>query len=963
MNNKTRLLVAALLSLAVIALTLLMSQAPVTGREIGYAVWEAPTQSLSVTKRASAAFVPSGGQLTYTLAVTNTGDVNLTATITDILPANVTLGGTPGGTIIMPPGWIVWSPVALAPHEVWIKTVVVTVTASYAGPLTNTVQVATLEGASGTATAVVTAEQVIAGLTVRNDGPTPLGSPTTLTATLTSGSHVTYDWYFGDGVTLFGAGPVVTHTYPYIGPYMASVMARNDVSAMGALSSVTIRDAAITGLTAVNSSPTWLGYATTLTATVATGSNVTYHWNFGDGQTGSGAVVSHVYPSLGTYTAVVTASNSLGGVSAATSVTITAVPVTGLAVINDSPTLIGDVTTFTATVATGENVTYAWAFGDGATGSGAVVTHTYPALGFYTAIVTATNNVNSMYATSRVTITDGSITGLTARNSSPTWLGYPTTLTATVATGKNVTYLWAFGDGALGNGPVVAHTYPHLGTYTAVVTASNSLNVVTATTIVTITAVPVTGLTAANDSPTMIGAPTTLTATATTGENITYAWTFGDGASGSGRVVTHVYPRLGFYTAIVTASNSVSVIAATTRVTITDGSITGLIAVNSSPTRLGATTKLTATVATGSNVAYFWNFGDGKTASGALASHVYSSIGTYTAMVTASNSLGGMSAATVVTILDAPVTGLVATNDGPTPLGYPTTLHAVITAGSNVTYTWDFGDGGIGYGKDVKHTYPAYGTYTAIVRASNSVGTPQTAFTQVRVVARIYLPLVLKGWSPPPVTPTPTPTITPTPTVTPTPGPQDVVVLANHSHYTSGSTLYIIGEAENRGSAYASNVTVPVRLLGSSGNLLATYYTLTKLDLPAGEKSCFQFVINGPPTGWTSIQFGTPTYITPVNYQPWANLVFLNPQGEYLPDLTYKITGSVGNAETRRVESVMIEGALYTANGTIVGCRLSMAAITTLDPGATSPFELLYGSGGDYSGVVSYRLQADGYIP
>ncbi len=963
MNSKTRLIVAMLISLAVITLTLLMSQAPVTGSEIGYSAWEAPTQSLSVTKRANAAYVQSGGQLIYTLAVTNTGDVNLTATITDILPTYVTLGGTPDGTIIMPPGWIVWSPVTLAPNEVWIKTVVVTVTAGYAGPLTNTVQVTTQEGASGSDTVVVTAEQVIAGLTVRNDSPTPLGTPTTFTATVTSGSNVTYDWFFGDGVNIFGAGPVVTHIYPYIGPYMASVIARNHVSTMGVLSSVTIIDAPITGLTAVNSSPTWLGYATMLTATVATGSNVTYTWEFGDGALGSGAVVAHTYPNLGTYTAVVTASNSVNVVRATSLVTITAVPVTGLTVINDSPTLIGDFTTLTAAVATGANVTYAWAFDDGAIGSGPVVTHTYPALGFYTAIVTATNAVNSISATSRVTITDGSITGLRAVNSSPTWLGYATTLTATVDTGSNVTYLWDFGDGVLGNGAVVTHTYSHLGTYTAVVTASNSLNVVTATTIVTITAVPVTGLTATNDSPTMIGASTTLTATAATGANITYAWAFGDGASGSGPVVTHVYPRLGFYTATVTASNSVSVITATTRVTVTDGSITGLHARNSSPTRLGSTTKLTATVATGSNVVYLWNFGDGKTGSGAIISHVYPSVGIHTAVVTASNSLGTVSAATAVTITEVPIAGLTAANDGPTSLGHPTTLRAAITAGSNVTYTWSFGDGETGYGKVLTHTYPAYGTYTAIVRASNSVGTPLTAFTQVKVVARIYLPLVLRGWSPPPATPTPTPTITLTPTATPTPGPQDVVVLTNHSHYTSGSTLYIVGEAKNTGSVYAANVDVPVRLLDSTGKLLGTYNTYTKLDLPADKKSCFHFIITSPPAGWASIQFGTPAYITPVNSQPWANLVFLNPQGEYLSDLTYKISGSVGNNEQTRVESVMVEGALYTANGTIVGCRLSMAATTTLNPGETSLFELNYGYDGDYSGVVSYRLQADGYIP
>ena len=102
------------------------------------------------------------------------------------------------------------------------------------------------------------------------------------------------------------------------------------------------------------------------------------------------------------------------------------------------------------------------------------------------------------------------------------------------------------------------------------VTASNSASVLTATTSVTITDVPITGLTATNDSPTELGNVTTLTATVTAGSNVAYGWTFGDGETGSGAIVTHTYPVTGVYTAVVTASNSASVLTATTSVTVTE---------------------------------------------------------------------------------------------------------------------------------------------------------------------------------------------------------------------------------------------------------------------------------------------------------------------------------------------------------------------------------------------------------
>jgi uncharacterized membrane protein len=85
---------------------------------------------------------------------------------------------------------------------------------------------------------------------------------------------------------------------------------------------VTITDVPITGLSAQNNSPTYLGDTTTLTATIVTGTGVTYNWDFGDGNSDSGQVTTHVYAAVGVYTATVTATNSLGSVLATTEVTI-----------------------------------------------------------------------------------------------------------------------------------------------------------------------------------------------------------------------------------------------------------------------------------------------------------------------------------------------------------------------------------------------------------------------------------------------------------------------------------------------------------------------------------------------------------------------------------------------------------------------------------------------------------------
>jgi len=86
---------------------------------------------------------------------------------------------------------------------------------------------------------------------------------------------------------------------------------------------VTVHDVSISDLAAANDSPTLIGQVTTLSATISAGTNVTYAWDFGDGNVGAGATAMYTYTTAGVYTATVTAMNGAGSVSAATLVTIT----------------------------------------------------------------------------------------------------------------------------------------------------------------------------------------------------------------------------------------------------------------------------------------------------------------------------------------------------------------------------------------------------------------------------------------------------------------------------------------------------------------------------------------------------------------------------------------------------------------------------------------------------------------
>ena len=159
----------------------------------------------------------------------------------------------------------------------------------------------------------------------------------------------------------------------------------------------------------------------------------------------------------------------------------------------------------------------------------------------------------------------------------------------------------------------------------------------------------------------------------------------------------------------------------------------------------GSLLPFTATLAVGSASNYAWAFGDAGSANtpGSSTTHAYTTPGVYTLTVTATMSGTGIltSNSAVLTITEAPIEGLSAASSSPTLLGRTTYLSATISSGTNVTYTWSYGDGMSGGGADAQHVYPAPGIYTASVTATNSISTTSAA-TNVSVLWANYLPLI-----------------------------------------------------------------------------------------------------------------------------------------------------------------------------------------------------------------------------
>lgn len=139
--------------------------------------------------------------------------------------------------------------------------------------------------------------------------------------------------------------------------------------------------------------------------------------------------------------------------------------------------------------------------------------------------------------------------------------GDPATIVfnAGASTGDALSYAWNFGDGQTGSNVTTSHKYAN-GTWTVVLTVTDS-HAATATKSAQITldvggSTPAAPTAAFSFTPNA-GDPTTVAfdASTSTGDGLSYSWSFGDGQSGTGQVTSHQF-AVGTWTVTLVVTDS-----------------------------------------------------------------------------------------------------------------------------------------------------------------------------------------------------------------------------------------------------------------------------------------------------------------------------------------------------------------------------------------------------------------------
>jgi PKD repeat protein len=221
-------------------------------------------------------------------------------------------------------------------------------------------------------------------------------------------------------------------------------------------------------------------------STTTNASILSYQWNFGDGDTGSGIATSHSFDDPGTFVVTLTVTDSIGRVNSVSQSLAVGQGTKPTASIVSSPSspIVAQQINFngsTSTAAPGRVIrSFNWDFGDGTSGSGAQVAHAYANAGTYTVVLTVTDDAGRVgTATVSVTVGSGNPTADFTFNPSAPRAGQSVAFNASTSQavpGRTiVSYAWLFDDGGTGTGtgPTPSHTFAAAGTYNVRLTVTD----------------------------------------------------------------------------------------------------------------------------------------------------------------------------------------------------------------------------------------------------------------------------------------------------------------------------------------------------------------------------------------------------------------------------------------------------------------------------------------------------------
>ncbi|MCS3800028.1 PKD domain-containing protein [Niastella sp. OAS944] len=547
-------------------------------------------------------------------------------------------------------------------------------------------------------------------------------------STSPSGSIVSWEWDFGDGGKSTAQNP--QHTYTNTGFYTVTLTVTSSTGCKNILS-VGRYIRIVSGVKAEfepgKSLTCQPPYNITYINNSSGPGNMTFQWDLGNGNSSTLSAPSTTYPA-GTYNVSLTATSEFGCSNTITKPITFSGPTTLIKApdtvcLNTQVTFVND-----GSVAPQKTL---WDFGNGQQSTSINGTTVYTSSGDYTIKVSNTYSGCKDEAVKKIYVRPGTTIDFTATNA--TACKPPLNVTFKDASPvPNTKWEWDFGDGTIGTGAPVNHSYNAAGIFDVTATftdAAGCIGKVTKPAVVKIEAptVKINTVRAGGCVPYTYQP----TATATSIDGITgWLWDFGDGTTSTLENPTHVYNNTGKYNIKLTVTTTGGCTATTTEI---DGVKVGTPpATNFSigATDVCASSPVNFTDLTPKPVdEWEWDFGDGGSSNIQNPSHLFLDTGTFIVKLTAFNNRCPQTSTGQTVIIRPPIANFkyAITCGNPTVAFRDTSI--VDPAFGPVSYSWSFGSpSNTSNLQNPSFTFPAFNTiYPVTLTVTN--GSCSSTFT------------------------------------------------------------------------------------------------------------------------------------------------------------------------------------------------------------------------------------------
>jgi len=290
----------------------------------------------------------------------------------------------------------------------------------------------------------------------------------------------------------------------------------------------------------------------------------TFSWTFGDGNSSLGSSATHTYTTSGNFTVSLIAIDANGAVATFTQPIVVAALLQVSFIYNPSSLVATQSATFTASTTGGVGTpSVDWSFGDGNSSTANPASHTYTAFGSFEVTVTATDSNGVKAASSQTVTVNAVLTASFTYSPSSVEIGQPVLFNGSASGGVSpYSYSWSFGDGSTDAGPSVSHVYSSSGSFNVSLTVTDSIS--PQQTLSSIQSIVVSSqLSLLNAtfafSPSLPQTGQQVTFTALTSGGLSpyrFTWSFGDGSTGSGNPVSHVYDNATTYSVVLVVTDT-----------------------------------------------------------------------------------------------------------------------------------------------------------------------------------------------------------------------------------------------------------------------------------------------------------------------------------------------------------------------------------------------------------------------